>query len=426
MLHRIPTILSAFLLLGILFPATLLSQSDGRKTSPPVGAALTKLVNRYLAANARERRAIRAECDSRYAPLRSGAVKRLRKSMLKAACKGVTELQSKGTNYFYDEKAKRGKYIAEGQGKTLFIGLHGGGVGSGSAESSARSMGGGGWSWIFPEVLEKTERGWTTSGTEEFILDLIHTAKRSGRVDPDRIYITGHSMGGYGAWTLGARHADVFAGAAAYAGAPSPYFKDRDDRTVIGIDEGVIPNLCNLPLFVFQSLDDPNVPPAPNLYAVKELEKWHREHPEGYIYRFDKVGDRSHGAPAEGYLPSQRWIASHERIARPRKIVWQPVLRWKRHFYWLYWEKPVLKSVIQAEAKEGNVIDISVLDGPRRVRGLTVLLGEPVVDPGKELTILVNGDEKFRGVPEQTLSTLLLTLPRFDDALLFDVRVDLD
>ncbi|MBZ0288568.1 MAG: prolyl oligopeptidase family serine peptidase, partial [Anaerolineae bacterium] len=41
-------------------------------------------------------------------------------------------------------------------------------------------------------------------------------------VDPDRVYLTGLSMGGYGAWALGIQHPDVFAAVAPICGGGEP------------------------------------------------------------------------------------------------------------------------------------------------------------------------------------------------------------
>jgi len=407
--------------------------------SPPSGSKLTKLVKRYIESDHKERKAIRKDCDAMYKFLKKGnLLKKYRKDILKTALKEGSRISFKGTNFFYEdnkigkskERKGKGKYIAKGKGKTLFIGLHGGGVGSGSAESSAGSMGGGGFTWIFPEVLGKTECGWTTSGTEEFIIDLIKAAKRTGRIDPNKIYITGHSMGGYGSWTLGAHHADLFGGAAAYAGAPTPYFRSPEDQTVVGIVTGVIPSLFNLPLFVFQSTDDPQVPPEPNDYAVKELEEIKKKHPDGFNFRYMRVENRGHSAPKEGYLPSQQWVASHLRNARPKKILWQPVLSWKKQFYWLYWEDPILESLIQAEVTQENVIEIkAVLDKKvltkKDLKGFSLLIGPPLIDIEKKVKVKLNGQEIFSGLVDRTLSTLLLTAPACDEDLLYDARIDL-
>jgi predicted esterase len=307
----------------------------------------------------------------------------------------------------------------------LFVGLHGGGEGAGSAESAAGAMGGGGWWWIFPEVREKTERGWTTSGTEAFVMDLIDAAKRTGKVDPNRVYITGHSMGGFGTWHLGAHHADVFAGAAAFAGAPVPIWRSPDDHTIVGLEPGVLPSFFTLPLHVYQSLDDRNVPPEPNQFAVRELAAWKERFPDGFDFRYDEVDGRGHAAPAEGYLPALEWLATHARNPRPLAFLWQPALAWKRQFYWVHWARPEIGALLDVRAAEGNVVRIVTHEGSGDVSGLSVLLGEPLVDLGREVVVEVNGEERFRGLVPRTFSTLLLTLPRYDDGLLFDARVDL-
>jgi len=196
---------------------------------------------------------------------------------------------------------------------------------------------------------------------------------------------------------------------------------------VIDIERGVLPNYYNLPLFFFQSTDDPRVPPAPNQTANRLLTALKQEHPKGFCFRYEEVDDRGHDAPKEGYLPSQKWIASHERNPRPRKFLWQPVLDWKKQFYWLWWDAPQRGAMFEVKVAddEPNTIDIDILEGPRRVEGLRVLLGEPLVDLDEEVVVRVGGKERFRGVVPRTLSTLFLTAPRFDEHLLFDARVDL-
>lgn len=412
--------------IGMVFPTAVRAGDE----KPPKSRDLIELVREYLDADEDRRREMRAEADAKYAPLEDGrTLDKLRAKIIEVTMKTGPRLKTTGTNYFYSEKDKRGKYISKGKkSRTLFIGLHGGGVGSGDAGSMASGMGGGGWFWIFPEVLEKTERGWTDSDTDKFVLELVDAAKRTIGTDPDRVYVTGHSMGGYGSWTLGAHHADVFAGAAAYAGGPTPIFAGDGTTTVVDIVEGVLPNFYNSRLLFFQSTDDPRVTPEANQAANKFLLELKQKHPKGFDFRYYEVDDRQHAPPAEGYLKTQQWVAEHERVARPRKILWQPVLDWKKQFHWIYWQKPEYGAILQVEAPEAepNTIDIRVLDGSKNLEGISILLGEPIVDLEKEVVIRVDGEEKFRGIVERTLSTLLLTLPRNDPKLLFDARVDLD
>ncbi|MGE0193849.1 MAG: alpha/beta hydrolase-fold protein [Planctomycetota bacterium] len=393
--------------------------------APPKGKALKELVSAYLDADAARRRTLRRELDARLAPLEPKEAQALRKSLLDLARKRGPKLEKGGSSWFYEEG--RGRYISAGKpGPVLFIGLHGGGAGSGDASSSASAMGGGGWWWIHPEVLEKTEHGWTDAGTDRFVLDLVQAAKRTAKVDPDRIYITGHSMGGYGSWTLGAQHADVWAGAAPFAGAPTAYYRSPTDKTVVGIQDGILPSFYNLPLHVYQSLDDVQVTPESNIFANQALTELKARFPKGFDWKYVEVDGRGHAAPAEGYLPALEWLASHKRNARPQVVHWQPSLPWKQHFYWLWWEQPELGAWLEVSAGEDNSIDVKTIQGSGDVTGLSLLVGAPLVDLERPITVRVDGEQRFHGVVPRTLSTMLMTLPREDDALLFDARIDLD
>ncbi len=50
------------------------------------------------------------------------------------------------------------------------------------------------------------------------VLEVIATSKRHYRVDPDRIYLMGHSMGGYGTNRIGMHFPDLFAAIAPFQG----------------------------------------------------------------------------------------------------------------------------------------------------------------------------------------------------------------
>lgn len=412
----------AALIFGLLALLGLPGKAAAGDERLPRGKALKKLVHAYLDADYATRRKLRADWDKRYAPLQAKALPALRKELLTIALKHGPKLK-KGTNYFLDEAQKRGKYILSGKpGKAVFLGLHGGGEGVGDAGSAAGAMGGGGWLWIYPEVLRKDEHGWTSPGTEAFVIDLIQAAKRTWKkVDPNRIFISGHSMGGFGSWTIGSHHADMFAGIAPYAGAPT--LVEMESTKIV--QPGIVPNLYNVPLHFYQSGDDKNVPPESNDVAHTVLQRWKKEHPKGFTFRYDRVEGRGHAAPKEGYLPSQRWLASHNRVPRPRKFLWQPVLSWKRHFYWAYWDHAEMESIQQFEAQADNRIVITTLDGTGDLSGLSVLLGAPLVDFAKDVVIVANDESVFEGAVQHTFSTLMLTLPRLDADLLFSARVDL-
>jgi predicted esterase len=57
-----------------------------------------------------------------------------------------------------------------------------------------------------------------TGAGEQDVLDVIGDVERAYRIDPDRIYMTGHSMGGFGTWSIAINHPDLFAAIAPVAG----------------------------------------------------------------------------------------------------------------------------------------------------------------------------------------------------------------
>lgn len=57
---------------------------------------------------------------------------------------------------------------------------------------------------------------------EKDVLDVIEEMKQAYRINPDRIYLTGHSMGGFGTWSIAMNHPQVFAALAPVAGGGNP------------------------------------------------------------------------------------------------------------------------------------------------------------------------------------------------------------
>ena len=343
-------------------------------------------------------------------------------------------LPSEKGDKFYWEEEQRGRYIVGGRRskpKGLMIGMHGGGVGSGDAGASAgaysSAASGEEWVAIFPEVLEKTERGWTDSGTEEWLMDLVEQARRSFGVDANHVYFAGHSMGGYGSWTLGAHHADRVAALAPSAGAPSPIL-DPTTHRIQAIDWGILPSLRNTPMVVYQSIDDPQVPPDVNQFAAVEVDKA-RERWSGYEnYTYWEVDGEGHGFPPGGTAAHLKKIAGFERDPVQLDVLWQPVLDWKRQFYWLFWEEPSIGAIVEGHVdRDANqiTVDIEYYSSREPGRGLAVLLDDRLVDLDREVVVLLDGKEAYRGVPERHLDVLFETSTSGDPGRQFSVRIPL-
>ncbi len=414
----------------LLAPAIMLAQ---QKT--PTGRELDQLVATFLTADGKtdaghaQQSAILARLAA-LPPLDARQTAAWQGKIQKLWHKG-RKLETGGDNWFWPADGKqhterRGRYIVGGKTnapKGLAINMHGGGIGAGDAGGAAAAYDSAlsalGLLMIAPEVLEKTECGWTDSGTEEFVLDLVDCALRTWKLDPDRVFFVGHSMGGYGSWALGGHHADRTAAIAPSAGAPTP-IRERVGGPIVDMQSGVIPSLRNVFVSVYQSIDDPQVPPAPNQFAVRLLgeaaAKW-----GAFEHDYWEVDGRGHGEPPGGYQVQLEKIAGKTRNAVPERIVWQPALPWKRQFYWLWWEDPVAGALVTADLdRKENAVRITC---DRPTDGLWVLLDERVLDLAKDVVVTVNGTETFRGKAAAELGTLLRTSQHPDPALQFVARV---
>ena len=411
---------------------TLVAGTAGAQNRPPSSSHIKKLLREWVTLEGwteagAARQAEILEEIRRVDPLdRSRDAEKWRDEIFKAQMRYGRRLEDDSRQFWWEDES-RGLLLvggAERRPRGLIVSMHGGGVGSGDAGSAhahyAPAASKLGFVCVSPEVLEKTERGWTDSGTEEFVMAAIDAAIRTFQVDPNRVILAGHSMGGYGAWTLGAHHADRCAALAPSAGAPTPILELGTDA-VVDLVEGVIPNLRNVRMVVFQSTDDPRVPPEPNQVAFRKIaaarERW-----GGFDAEYWEVGNRGHDFPEGGVVELLAKVVEAERDPVPERIVWQPDIAWKKQFYWLYWEQPRRHAMVVADLdREQNKISLTCEE---TIRGLSVLLDERVVDMEREVVIEFNGAEVRREVPVRRLDVLLQTGIHPDRDLMFAARME--
>lgn len=87
------------------------------------------------------------------------------------------------------------------------------------------------------------------------VLNVMAIAQHDYTIDPNRIYLMGHSMGGAGTIFMGQKHSEIWAAAAAIA--PAAFMMQRDEKTLLGHFKE-----AKLPLMITQGADDNIVPPA--------------------------------------------------------------------------------------------------------------------------------------------------------------------
>ncbi|HRX84054.1 MAG TPA: alpha/beta fold hydrolase [Phycisphaerae bacterium] len=129
---------------------------------------------------------------------------------------------------------------------------------------------------------------------ERDVLDIIDEVTGALTIDPTRVYVAGHSMGGWGTWYLGLRHAARFATICPMA-APVPM--------------DLLPATGDLDPFIIHDADDEIVPVKKSRQAAAELAslgiscRYREEH--GYGHDSRMISDN---------LPRVfDWFAAHRR-----------------------------------------------------------------------------------------------------------------
>jgi predicted peptidase len=93
---------------------------------------------------------------------------------------------------------------------------------------------------------------WTGTMARVALLCLEQTS-REYRLDRQRVYLTGLSLGGQGTWLIGAEYADYFAALVPICG-----FAELHGST--GLAEKLAPRLASVPVWCFHGSADPRVP----------------------------------------------------------------------------------------------------------------------------------------------------------------------
>lgn len=249
---------------------------------------------------------------------------------------------------------------------------------------------------------------WYDGPAERDVLDVLADVRSKYNVDPDRIFLTGLSMGGEGTWSLATRYPHLFA-------AIAPVCPPMDHRLhavgrgpVLDFEQQVydaytpyhhLRNLIHVPMKVFHGDADPTVPVDHSRKMVERAREL------GCHVRYVEYPGVGHNAWDPAYEDGAifHWFKLLKRIERPATVEFAtPSLRWPRS-YWL--------RIDQIEARPGNAVIRADAVGDRTIKiitdnvaAFTILLDEAPVDRSECLRVVLNSEEIYHGVP--TLSEL--------------------
>ncbi|MFO0574199.1 MAG: phospholipase [Polyangia bacterium] len=119
---------------------------------------------------------------------------------------------------------------------------------------------------VFPQCAAGSF--WTMPAMAERALAALDVALRDFDGDPERIYVTGNSMGGYGTWLLAARYPGRFAALAPICGGvkPPPGVKVPEEARLVDFTKDVYAQVAQrigpVPAWIFHGERDWLVPPA--------------------------------------------------------------------------------------------------------------------------------------------------------------------
>ena len=133
-------------------------------------------------------------------------------------------------------------------------------------------------------------RGWKPDS----LLALLDEVEKMNRVDKDRVYVTGLSMGGFGTWALAAAAPERFAAIAPICGGGNPRTADK---------------LKGLPIWVFHGAKDNAVPLKRSEDMVKALKE------AGNEVKFTVYPNAGHDSWTESYNNPElyKWFLSNTR-----------------------------------------------------------------------------------------------------------------
>jgi fermentation-respiration switch protein FrsA (DUF1100 family) len=261
----------------------------------------------------------------------------------------------------------------------LFLSLHGAGV---EAINQATSYYHKNWGYIVcPTNRRPYGYNWENWGRID-ALEVYDIAKKEFNIDENRIYLTGHSMGGHGTWQLGINYPDKFAAIGPSAGWISIWsyrihgLSDSSDvrkmlvRSTKPSDTyAFTTNLKPDGVYIIQGSADDNVPPDQAESMVANLSKFHKD----FIYYVQPgaghwwdVSDEP-GADCVDWMPMFDFFAHHavpsmDRVKMIDFVTANPAVSSKNNW---------IEIINQTEQQKLSKINIVLQSGKREFVGTT-------------------------------------------------------
>ncbi len=156
---------------------------------------------------------------------------------------------------------------------------------------------------VFPFIIVSPQCPNDQRWDNDVLLALLDEVREKYKVDSNRIYLTGLSMGGYGTWSLGMTHPDLFA-------AIAPICGGGDLVDVLLAEKKKASALKTLAVWAFHGARDPVVKPEESQRMVEALKKFGCKEVELTVYP-----EAHHDSWTETYNNPKlyEWFLAHQR-----------------------------------------------------------------------------------------------------------------
>jgi poly(3-hydroxybutyrate) depolymerase len=294
----------------------------------------------------------------------------------------------------------------------LVLSLHGAGVEAINQVSSYAPK-----SWA--HIVAPTNRrpygyNWEDWGRQD-ALEVLAIAESTLSVDPNRVYLTGHSMGGHGAYHLGSLFPDRIAAVGPSAGwisfwtyrvresvpNPSPMRRMLMRATLPSETYTMAKNTVELGLYILHGSEDDNVLPEQSRMMAKHLLGFHKD----FVYREQPgmghwwdISDEP-GSDCVDWAPMFDFFARHarpgmERVREVSFVTGNPGISSRDQ--WV---------TVEAQRKQLNLSEVNVRVDPelRRISGRTENVQRmrfelSMLKPGLPVNVMLDS-QMVRGIP---------------------------
>jgi dienelactone hydrolase len=238
---------------------------------------------------------------------------------------------------------------------------------------------------------------------ERDVLRAMDHVQRAYNVDPDRVHLTGLSMGGGGTWHIGLRYPDRFASIS-----PVCAVADLDlmpwtagwrplDKELVALTgySRIVENASNLQVFVFHGDEDDAV----NVVASRKMMEAFAKAGLGNAHYYELPGV-THFSWDFAYRDAGLFprIAGIRRNPFPERVVYSTFSPRYDKAYWLRidrLDRGFSLARLEGTQKAG-VFDVKT----ENLTAFSILLAPAIAPAGRPVEVKVNGKSAFRGVPK--------------------------